>query len=124
MQFAYSWIENDRKPEFSSSGKPRKLIDIKSKSICYFDEKEESYNFYFLIYNNYSDSKIGYYKGEIITEHNLKKIQIIIYNETPLEFLDSINIEKINFIPYIKYLYDKITNTKNNIKYHGIIDAE
>ena len=125
LQFDYIWVNYDRDSDFTPSGNPRKLIDIKSKTISYFDENEESFNFYFLTYDNYFDFKIGYYKGgEIITESNLKKIKIIIHNETPLEFLDNINIEKINFIPYTKYLYYTIYNNKNNVKYHGIIDVE
>ena len=70
---------------------------------------ENNYDhFYFLSYTDTSDFACGYWTNE----------------ESPLEFVDEVEIEHIRFIYNYKYAYYKIKNLANNKYYYGIIDIK
>ena len=82
-------------------------------------------HFYYLSYTNTSDFTCGYFDSE----NTINKLNVGIYTinkhtESPLEFVDEVEIETIKFIKNYKYAYYIINNPSQNKKYYGIIDTK
>lgn len=78
-------------------------------------------NFFIFTYSTISDFTSEY--GNITNHGNYLSIgQIKKFSESPLEFLDDVEIEKMNFIDNNKYIYYSIFNKNLNKRYHGIMD--
>jgi hypothetical protein len=78
-------------------------------------------NFFIFTYSTISDFTSEY--GNITNHGNYLSIgQIKKFSESPLEFLDDVEIEEMNFIDNNKYIYYSIFNKNLNKRYHGIMD--
>ena len=82
-------------------------------------------HFYFFTYTNASDFASGYYdSSDDINYLRAEDYSVTINKESPLEFVDQVEIQDIKFINNYKYAYYTIYNPKNEKTYHGIIDTK
>ena len=82
-------------------------------------------NFYFFTYNNISDFTCGYsiqYANESNYD-NVSKYEIIVHNNSPLEFIGDVEILEMNFSSYNKYAFYKIYEKESNKIFNGFIDV-
>ena len=96
---------------------------IEAKKYSQANFLDGSNDFYYLTNNNiYDFSSVfstktvegdNYYTNDVEVENN--------YN-SPFEFIDEVEIKKMKFIPYTKYVYYSIYNNKNEETYHGVLD--
>ena len=82
-------------------------------------------NFYFFTYNNASDFTCGYTKeyADKDNYNNVSKYDIVVYDKSPLNFENDVEILEMNFSLYNKYVFYKIYNKDTNITYNGVIDV-
>ena len=81
-------------------------------------------HFYFLTYSNISDFSCGYYEQSTSIDYlNVGSITINKNEDSPLEFVDKVEIQEIKFIYNYKYAYYVINNLTNGKTYRGIIDT-
>ena len=89
---------------------------------------EQDYDiFYFLTYTNNSDFSCGYFaSGDGIDKLSVSQYSssIITASDSPLEFVDQVEIKEIKFIYSYKYAYYTIYNPITDKTYHGIIDTK
>ena len=87
---------------------------------------ENNYDhFYFLTYTNTSDFACGYYDSQDSIDYlNIEQYSVTKNEDSPLEFVDQVQIEEIKFIYNYKYAYYTIKNLSNGKKYRGIIDTK
>ena len=89
---------------------------------------EQDYDiFYFLTYTNNSDFSCGYFaSGDGIDKLSISQYSssIITASDSPLEFVDQVEIKEIKFIYSYKYAYYTIYNPITDKTYHGIIDTK
>ena len=99
-----------------------KLADSKAFTSAYFDLNSDFY--YFFTYDNASNFISGYntedFDSNGINNFNAK----VLNEESPLEFIDEVEIIKMKFISNTKFVYYEIKNINNNKIYHGIIDIK
>ena len=82
-------------------------------------------HFYFLTYSDTSDFACGYYdSSNTIDYEHVGGVTININNDSPLEFVDEVEIEYIKYIYNYKYAYYKINNLATGKTYYGIIDTK
>ncbi len=82
-------------------------------------------HFYFFTYTNISDFSCGYYDStDSIDYLSVGQYSVNISTESPLEFLDDVEIQEIKFIKNYKYAYYKIYNPTKGKTYYGIIDIK
>ena len=113
----------DKKVDKANYDSPLNLLEIKNYSQAYFTE---DYNFHYFSYNNVSDFLGGYSNSGISSTDYADKSRVTIINHSisPIEFLDEVEINKINFIPGTKYAYYEIYN-KNTLKTnYGFMDIK
>ena len=99
------------------------LMEVKNSSQAYFTD---DYNFHYFSYNNVSDFLAGYSTSGISSSDISDKsgVNIINHSISPIEFLDEVEINKINFIPGTRYAYYEIYN-KNTLKTnYGFMDIK
>ena len=88
---------------------------------------DSTYYFYYFTYNNVSDFSSGYSDNPIITSQDSYVNSVSITNNSdnsPLAFLDNVEIKEIKFIPETRYAYYKIYNQDKEITYYGLIDIK
>ena len=87
---------------------------------------DTNYNFYYFTYNNVSDFTSGYSNSYIDTTNDkYADVSTSITNtETPLTFIDNVEIKEINFIPGTKNVYYKIYNKDKGTTYYGLVDVK
>ena len=74
---------------------------------------------------NISDFSCGYYDStDSIDYLRVGQYSVNISTESPLEFLDDVEIQEIKFIKNYKYAYYKIYNPTKGKTYYGIIDIK
>ena len=85
---------------------------------------EKNYDhFYFFSYTNVSDFTCAYYDLTDSIEYlQVNQYSLLKHSESPLEFLDEIEIKEMKFIGNYKYVYYSIYNPTSTKMYHGIID--
>ena len=82
-------------------------------------------HFYFFTYTNISDFSCGYYDStDSIDYLSVGQYSVNISTESPLEFLDDVEIQEIKFIKNYKYACYKIYNPTKGKTYYGIIDIK
>ena len=89
-------------------------------------------NFYYFTYNDISDFNCGYYEARSSTNHDeyannynnpISVTPVKEYSDSPLSFVDNVEIEEMKFIKGTKYVYYKIKNLVKNTYYYGLIDV-
>ena len=95
-----------------------------------FKNSSESYKyFYYFTYNDISDFKTGYSISAIDKDGDYYSIPDNNFNwrtnaAPHLEFLDDMNIKKMNFLLNNKFLYYQMESKNNSDIYHGIFDIK
>ena len=108
-----------------SKGGSSEVVDAKSYAQAYFTS---DYHFYYFSYNNIYDFESGYSKKYIdFTDDNsfsstCSNPDLDKKTNSPLAFIDNVEIQEMNFIPGTKYVYYKIYNQDKNEIYYGFID--
>ena len=104
-------------------GNSKKILgESKTNIKAIFDSEND--HFYFINYNNFSDLQTGYFEQfDKIDANNLQNIAAIINENSPLEFVEELNIEELRFLKNTKYAYYILSNKNNDIHYYGIIDV-
>ena len=82
-------------------------------------------NFYFFTYNNVSDFTCGYTKeyADKDNYNNVSKYDIVVYDKSPLDFENEVEILEMNFSLYNKYAIYKVYDKDTNTTYNGVIDV-
>ena len=82
-------------------------------------------HFYFFTYTDTSDFSCGYYdSSNSISYPRYGSLTINTNQDSPLEFVDEVEIEYIKYINNYKYAYYKINNLDTGSTYYGIIDTK
>ena len=83
-------------------------------------------NFYFFTYNNVNDFSSGYSKNAFNVENEkyADNYAITVNNNSPLNFIDNIEIKEIRFIPGTIFVYYKLSNIDKGTTYYGFIDIK
>ena len=99
------------------------LIEAKSFSQGYFTS---DYNFHYFTYNDVSDFLGGYSTSGVNQNDfaDLSNVDFSNHNFSPIEFLDEVSINKINFIPGTQYAYYEINDLNTKKTYHGFMDIK
>ena len=99
------------------------IMNASTKTRGCFDNQFD--HFYFLTYSNTSDFSCGYFEAEDSIDYlHVENYNIETNTESPLEFIDEVEIQEIKFINNYKYAYYIINNLNNGKTYHGIIDTK
>ena len=122
----YNLIMNSNENTISGSQLDGSTTIIKAKantrgSIDY------TYYFYYFTYNNISDFSSGYSNHYIDISQGCYADSFSItnnYDNSPLNFIDNVEIKEIKFIPGTKFVYYKIYNQDKEITYYGLIDIK
>ena len=97
------------------------LTQLKSKYIASF--QKDTFNFYWMSYNNVSDLESGgHSNNEQITTANFKKIKLDRFTNSPLVFFEKMTIVELKFIFEMYFAYYTLKDDKGKF-YYGIIDA-
>ena len=109
-----------------SKGSCKDLNKAKSKTQACFNN--DRYLFYFT-YNDASDFESGYstnsinFNSDSEYSSSVNNIQITKKTESPLTFVDNVEIQEMNFITGTKYAYYKIYNKDKAVTYYGLLDT-
>ena len=88
---------------------------------------DDNYNFYYFTYNNASDFSSGYSTTylDIIQSYYASSFNKTNLNDnSPLNFIDNVEITEVKFIPGTKFVYYKIYNKDKDTTYYGLIDIK
>ena len=104
------------------------IAEAKANIEACFD-KDNNNNFYYFTYNDISDFTSGYYEISLDTSNyannNAISINYFLQNtNSPLSFVDNVEIKEMKFIKGTKYVYYKILNKDKNSYYYGLIDIK
>ena len=103
-------------------GNSKSLDEKKSKYQAYFNNDNF---FYYLSYNDIYDFSSGYSLTSVdVSKTSVDYISTEHNSESPLSFLDNVEIEEMNFISGTKYVYYKIYNKNQDKYFYGLIDVE
>ena len=111
--------------DYISKGGVSDIIEAKTFTQAYFNS---NYYFYFFSCNNVYDFESGYCQNHVdftndeqfknsCNNPNLKK-----NTNSPLIFVDNVQIQEMKLIPETKYIYYKIYNQDKAKNYYGFID--
>ena len=109
-----------------SKGSCKDLNKAKAKTQACFNN--DHYFFYFT-YNDASDFESGYstsyisFSSDSEYESSVNNIQVTKKTESPLTFVDNVEIQEMNFITGTKYAYYKIYNKDKDVTYFGLLDT-
>ena len=105
----------------------KQASEVKKYMQAYFAQDDNQF-FRFFTYNNVTDFTSGYYNAYINTgSYNSNDLKITTTHDntdSPLSFLDDVEIKEMKFIRGTKYVYYKIYNKDKNNHYYGLIDIE
>ena len=102
------------------------LSQGKTNATAFFDS---SYYLYFFSYNGISDFISGYsntnidFSTKTKFESSITDMDITI-NESPLNFVDEMEIKEMNFIQGTQYIYYKLYNKNKDKNYFGLVDIK
>ena len=102
------------------------LTQMKSNTRASIDDK---YYFYYFTYNDASDFVSGYSTTYMDLGHDkygndFSNSGKAINTDSPLSFVDNVEIIDMNFIPGTHNVYYKIYNKDKNTTYNGLIDVK
>ena len=99
------------------------LTQVKSDT---YGSIDSNYNFYFFTYNNVSDFISGYSNTYMHTGNEMyaNSFSITSNSDSPLNFVDNVEIKEIKFVPGSKNIYYKIYNKDKGTTYYGLIDVK
>ena len=99
------------------------LTKAKNYSQAYFTS---DYNFYYFSYNDVSDFLGGYSTSGVNPNKfsDISTVHIKNHEFSPIEFLNQVQIKKINFIPGTQYAYYEIKDLNTKNVYHGFMDIK
>ena len=105
----------------------REIIPIKNHTQAYFHVYHFDNSFYYFTYNDIHDFVSGYSTNSIanVAYPSYVEIDGVVWvnNEvSPFEFLDEVEIIKMENIFNYRYIYYIIKNKVTNILYHGLVD--
>ena len=109
-----------------SNGSDNDINAAKSKTQVRINS---DYYFYYFTYNDASDFESGYSTNYIdfSSKDNFASTAanpgVVKKQDTPLTFVDNVEIQEMNFFKESKYAYYKIYNKDKNKTYYGIIDV-
>ena len=112
--------------ELVSNGGEIDINKSKNKTQAYFNN--DRYLFYFT-YNSVYDFESGYsttsinFNSKEQYASSVSNIQIVKKTESPLTFVDNVEIQEMNFITGTKYAYYKIKNIDKDVTYYGLLDV-
>ena len=116
--------DNTRFPNYNSISSWNNLMAMKNYTQGSF---MSNHYFYFFTYNNVTDFSSGYsntyvdFSSEEIYKSSVPSIGITRNYDSPLSFVDNVEIKDIKFISGTKYAYYKIYNRDKNKNYYGLI---
>ena len=127
VNLAYFLEQGDDK-QYVKSYVRQGIIEKRIHTQAYFKNKGDERYFYYLTYNDINDFKTGYSTSPIkISDdyYNIIGKVHIKFNDNPhFEFFDNMEIKKMKFLSYNKFLYYEMKSLNNNDKYYGIFDVE
>ena len=103
-------------------GITKKLVNARTHTRGCFENDFD--HFYFLSYTDTSDFACGYWDSSNNFDYQNGQFSVTTNEESPIEFVDEVEIEHIRFMYNYKYAYYKIKNLANNKYYYGIIDTK
>ena len=110
-----------------SIGQDNDFTDTKSYTLAYFTS---DYNFYYFTYNDVNDFESGYstnhvdFSGDDSYKSSVSNPGIIKKTQSPLKFVDNVEIQEMKIIPESQYAYYKIYNKDKNTNYYGFLDIK
>ena len=103
----------------------KSIISLKSNSQAYFDSDKY---FYFFTYNDISDFTSGYSTTSLNYDNygsnSISSITFTQNTDSPLSFLDNVEIRTMNFISGTQYVYYKIYDKDTSKYFYGLIDVK
>ena len=128
VNLAYTLDQGD-KNQYAKSHARQGIIEKRSHTQAYFkNSTDENKYFYYLTYNDINDFKTGYSTTpinvkvdyyDIVNQTNIEK------NDDPhFEFFDNMEIEKMEFLLYNKFIYYEMKSLNNSDTYYGIFDVK
>ena len=99
------------------------LAKAKNHSQAYFTN---DYNFYYFTYNDVSDFLGGYSTSGVNPNKfsDISMVNIQNHDFSPIEFLNEVEIKKINFIPGTQYAFYEINDLNTKKVYFGFMDIK
>ena len=109
----------------------KEIIAKHNHAQAYFkNSTDDNKYFYYFTYNDINDFKTGYSTSSINVDddyYNLileDKIKIKNNDNPHFEFFDNMEIEKMEFLLYNKFIYYEMKSLNNSDKYYGIFDVK
>ena len=108
-----------------SKGSVNDINTAKQYTQAYFDN---NHYFYYFTYNDASDFESGYstnyinFSSDTVYASSASNPGVVKKTDTPLTFVDNVEIQKMQLISGTKYAYYKIFNKDKYTYYYGLID--
>ena len=112
---------------YVSIGNDNNIINAKDYTQAYFNPGRF---FYYFTYNNAYDFESGYstiyvnFEDDEVFKSSCSNPGLIKNTNSPLTFVDNVQIQEMKLIPETKYIYYKIYNQDKDKTYYGFIDIE
>ena len=125
--FTMNTDENNYEAKYNCIGSWKEIITSKNYTQGSF---ASNHFFYFLTYNDATDFKSGYsdkyvdFSSKEIYQNCINTMTVTINENSPLSFVDNVEIKEMKFITGTKYAYYKIYNSNKNKYYYGLIDIK
>ena len=115
--------QKEHKFDMGNIGGTKYLIEAKDFSQAYFTSDNKVH---FFTYSDVSNFLGGYSTSGVDFDDysNINNIGVINHNFSPIEFLDEVEINKINFIPGTQYAYYEINDLNTKKTYYGFMDIK
>ena len=101
------------------------MYNAKKNTQAYFNE---NHKFYFFTYNDATDFESGFsnsyvnFNSKNEYENSIREMTLTTKSNSPLTFVDNVEIKELKLILESKYAYYKIYNKDKSKFYHGLID--
>ena len=96
----------------------------KSNFKAFLNEDDDNSQFYYISYDSGDINLLSGFSNDLGSISSYGKFTVNHNDKSPLEFIDNMSLEEIDFIPYTKYIYYKIYNEDKNKYYYGLINIE
>ena len=108
---------------YSYAGKQKFILKAKAYTQIYFLNKyagNEIKDFFYFTYDNISEFYNGYttYTDPDVTKYDIAN------NTFKFEFMEDVEVEKIDFMLYNRYIYYIMKSKESSKKYYGIFDTK
>ena len=112
--------------ESQTYNNPKTIAPAKKYTKAHFNAVHENNEIYFFTYNNISDFSSGYSTTSVsgVNYNDISSVQIKINEVSPFEFVDEVEIQKIDFLLYNQYIHYTFLNKKTNTHYYGLFDVK